>query len=309
MASPQRAAAAPTAPTAARLAVLGSPISHSQSPALHRAAYGVLGLDWSYDAIEVSEGSLTGFIDGLGTEWRGLSLTMPLKTEAAALISDLDSLAQHTGAVNTVLLRNGATGRTLSGFNTDVPGLVRALAEGGVREARRVVLLGAGATASSALISAAEIGAESVDILVRSPRKAAPLVELGRSRGLVVTVSQLPNAEAGNDSTPGRPITTIPALDSPASLMISTLPGGSLLGDVFSADFRRDTVLFDVSYSPWPSALALAWQRADGTVLNGLSMLLHQALIQVRIFVNGDPFEPVEREHEVLAAMRGALTV
>jgi shikimate dehydrogenase len=281
----------------ARLAVLGSPISHSQSPALHRAAYRELGLDWSYDPVEVSEGALGGFIDGLGAEWRGLSLTMPLKTEAAALITDLDPLAQHTGAVNTVLLRPDADGRTLSGFNTDVTGLVRALAEGGLTTARRVVILGAGATASSALIAAAEIGAESVDVLVRTPHKAAPLVELGRSRGVVVTVAELPS-----DSRQ-----TIPALATPADLLISTLPGGAQLGDVFPAEFRRDTVLFDVSYSPWPSGLATQWNSVNGTVLNGLSMLLHQALIQVRIFVNGDPFEPVEREHDVLAAMRGAL--
>lgn len=292
---------APRGTSGARLAVLGSPISHSQSPALHRAAYGALGLDWTYDAIEVSEGSLTQFVDGLGAEWRGLSLTMPLKTEAAALIEDLDPLAQHTGAVNTVLLQKGSEGRTLSGFNTDVTGLVRALAEGGVTVARRVVILGAGATASSALIAAAEIGAESVDILVRTPRKAAPLVELGRSRGLVVTVSELPVATGPNGTA------QVSALADPADVMISTLPGGTQLGDVFPASFRRDTVLFDVSYSPWPSALATAWQQVDGTVLNGLSMLLHQALIQVRIFVNGDPFEPVEREHDVLAAMRGVL--
>jgi len=289
----------PAGSASARLAVLGSPISHSQSPALHRAAYAALGLDWSYEAIEVAEGSLAGFIAGLGDEWRGLSLTMPLKTEAATLIEDLDPLAARTGAVNTVLLQPGATGRTLSGFNTDVTGLVRALAEGGVATARRVVILGAGATASSALLAAAEIGAESVDILVRTPRKAAPLVELGHSQGLVMTVTELPTDAAQAEA----------ALDGPAGLLISTLPGGTQLGDVFPATWRRETVLFDVSYSPWPSALAAAWQQVDGTVLNGLSMLLHQALIQVRIFVNGDPFEAVEREHEVLAAMRGALSV
>lgn len=295
-------AKAPSGSSGARLAVLGSPIAHSQSPALHRAAYTVLGLDWSYDAIEVSENSLSEFIDSLGDEWRGLSLTMPLKTEAAALIEDLDPLATHTGAVNTVLFRRGPGGLALSGFNTDVTGLVRALADGGVHEASRVVILGAGATASSAVVAAAEIGAESVEILVRTPRKAASLVELGRTRGLVVTVSELPTATA--DAAQG-----VSDVIGVADLMISTLPGGTQVGNVFSADFRRETVLFDVSYSPWPSALATSWQAVGGTVLNGLSMLLHQALIQVRIFVNGDPFEPVEREHEVLAAMRGVLPV
>ncbi|TFD33434.1 shikimate dehydrogenase family protein [Cryobacterium cryoconiti] len=283
----------PAPPPACRLAVLGSPIEHSLSPALHRAAYGALGLDWRYDAVRVAAGGLSDFLGSLGGEWRGLSLTMPLKHEVQAHLDGLDRIAEQTGSVNTVLLGETDGRRTLHGFNTDVTGLVRALAEAGVRRAVHVTLLGAGATAASALVAAAELGAETVDVLVRSPAKAAALVALGQSLGVVVTV---------------HPLTDLPNPERVSDLVISTLPGGSVLGAEFPADLRRTAVLFDVSYAPWPSSLARSWVLAGGTAVSGEGMLLHQALVQVRIFVSGDPFEPLPNEAGVLQAMRGALT-
>ncbi|MGO4691016.1 shikimate dehydrogenase [Glaciibacter sp. 2TAF33] len=292
----------PLPPAATRLAVLGSPISHSQSPALHHAAYLALGLDWTYEAHQVDADGLAAFIAGLDASWRGLSLTMPLKQAVLPLVSDLDRVAALTGAANTVLFRDGGAGpeagRSLSGFNTDVAGLVRALAEVRVTSVTHATILGAGATASSAMVAAAELGAEGVEVVLRSPAKAAHLVELGRTVGLVVTV-------AGFDSL---------GADRPSELVFSTLPGGIDLGSAVPGGaevpepVRRRAVLFDVSYAPWPSALARSWANAGGEVLSGLAMLLHQALVQVRIFVSGDPFEPLPREDEVLEAMRAALT-
>lgn len=276
-----------------RLAVLGSPILHSRSPALHRAAYRTLGLNWRYEAHEVRAGELASFIDVLGPEWLGLSLTMPLKHEVLPLIGELDRVAKLTGAVNTVLLKPGDGGRTLAGFNTDVAGLVRALAEHGLTRAVHVTLLGAGATARSALVAAADLGAEDVDVLVRDPAKALPLVELGTELCLTVSVSDLDDLAAARQTS---------------DLVISTLPGGSALSGQFAPDLRRKVPLFDVAYSPWPSALATSWQESGGTVISGLGMLLHQALMQDRIFVSGDPRIPLEGEDDVLAAMRGVLT-
>jgi shikimate dehydrogenase len=289
--------------TATRLAVLGSPISHSQSPALHTAAYRVLGLDWTYEARDVGATELVGFIASLDSSWRGLSLTMPLKQAVLPLVSDLDRVAALTNAANTVLFRGGSAGtdagRSLSGFNTDVAGLVRALAEVRVTGVTHATILGAGATASSALAAAAELGAEGVEVVLRTRAKAAHLVELGRTLGLVVTV-------AGFDSL---------GADRPSELVFSTLPGGTDLANVIPGGtvdvpeaVRRRAILFDVSYAPWPSALARSWMDAGGQVLSGLAMLLHQALVQVRIFVSGDPFEPLPREDEVLEAMRAAVT-
>ncbi|MDH6237298.1 shikimate dehydrogenase [Cryobacterium sp. CG_9.6] len=283
-------------PHAPRFAVLGSPIAHSRSPALHQAAYRALGLNWRYEAHEVRAGELESFIDVLGPEWRGLSLTMPLKHEVLPLIDDLDLVAQLTGSVNTVLITppGGPGGpRRLSGFNTDVAGLVRALAENGVTRARHVTLLGAGATASSAVVAAAELGAADLAVIVRDPTRALALVELGTRVGLTVTVS---------------PLTELAQAQSTSDLVISTLPGGSTISGEFPTALRRHVPLFDVAYSPWPSALAMSWQASGGTVLSGLGMLLHQALIQDRIFVGGDPLVPLDGEDEVLAAMRGVLT-
>lgn len=274
-----------------RLAVLGSPIEHSASPALHAAAYGVLGLDWEYGRRDVRSGELGAFLGGLGPEWRGLSLTMPLKHEVTALATELDHTARLTGAANTVLFREGDGGRTISGFNTDVAGIVRALAEHGVTGAGHVSILGAGATAASALVAAAELGAEDVRVLARTATRAAPLVDLGRTVGLVVAVSEL--AEPPDPS-------------SDSDLVISTLPGGVDLGWAFPQAIRESSTLLDVAYSPWPSALAQSWLDASGTVVPGIAMLVHQALVQVRIFVTGDPFEPLPNEDAVLEAMKAA---
>ena len=286
----------PDGDTPRRLAVLGSPIAHSLSPALHAAAYAALGLGWQYSAVEVDAGELDGFLDGLGADWLGLSLTMPLKHQVQARLSDIDRVATLTGAVNTVRFGDepvDGSGRSLTGYNTDVPGLVRALAEAGVDQAARVTLLGAGATAASALVAAAELGAEFVDIITRTPARADNLVDLGRRLGLVVTVADL---SASGD--PGRN----------SDLVISTMPGDAALATEFPAELRANTLLFDVGYAPWPTALAASWTAAGGRACSGLTMLLHQALIQVRIFVGSDPFQPLPDEAAVLTAMRAALT-
>ena len=106
-----------------RCAVLGDPVAHSLSPALHRAGYAAVGLDWTYDAHRVVAGGLSAFVRSLDASWRGLSLTMPLKREAVELASDVSPVARLAGAANTLLLVDGA----LHADNTDVPGAVAAL--------------------------------------------------------------------------------------------------------------------------------------------------------------------------------------
>ncbi|MFI5099653.1 MAG: shikimate dehydrogenase, partial [Actinomycetes bacterium] len=139
-----------------RAAVLGSPVAHSLSPVLHRAAYAYLGLDWTYEAVECDEAGLAGFVAGLTAQWAGLSLTMPLKTAVLGLLDETDEPIRLARAANTLLLRDGRR----VGANTDVPGMVAALAELGVGGggAGRATVLGAGATARSALVSLAAAG-------------------------------------------------------------------------------------------------------------------------------------------------------
>jgi shikimate dehydrogenase len=292
------AKAAPAAKTAKprkatpsrRLAVLGSPIQHSQSPALHRAAYEALGLDWSYEAVEVTEDGLPGFVQELGPEWRGLSLTMPLKKAVLPLLAETDRYAEQTGGANTVLL----DGDTLRGFNTDVPGIVRALQAAGLEEARYVHILGGGATAASALVAAAELGAERVDVHVRDLTRSGWIEPLANDLGLRVRIRPFAQADR--------------SLDVP-DLVIGTLPGGTRTEAVYTDTTRRRSMLFDVAYEPWPTPLARQWEAVGGRVVSGLALLAHQALLQVRVFVAGDPLQPLPDEPDVLAAMLDAVGI
>ncbi|UOQ89005.1 shikimate dehydrogenase [Agromyces endophyticus] len=269
-----------------RLAVLGSPVAHSKSPALHRAAYARLGLDWEYSAIEMTGDRLAAFVDERDASWRGLSLTMPLKQDVLPLLDEVDELATLTGAANTVVFDGGRR----RGFNTDVGGIVRTLGESGVRSIDRGILIGAGATAASALVAMAELGAREVRVLVRRPGSADPLGVLGRNAG--VAVDELPLAALGELG------------EGDGELVIATVPGGTDLGVAPAAALVAGAALLDVAYDPWPSPLGAAWLAGSGRVVHGLGMLLHQALLQVRVFVHGDPFTELPGEHDVLAVMR-----
>ncbi|SMQ67785.1 shikimate dehydrogenase [Agreia sp. VKM Ac-1783] len=276
-----------------RLAVLGSPIAHSLSPRLHTAAYAALGLDWRYDAVDVTEDDLATFVAGRRDEWLGLSLTMPLKHGIQPMLDGRDELSMLTGSTNTVRFTHVDGERRLDGFNTDVGGIVRALAEKSIVHARQVAILGAGATAASAVVAAAQLGAEHVSVLARSPEKAEDLTRIAHSAGTSIALLPL----------------TVASLDIvDASLVISTLPGtvepAVLLGDSTIAA-RSD--LLDVAYHPWPSALGDIWNASDRSVVSGLRMLIHQALLQIRIFVNADPALPLPDESAVLAAMEASV--
>ncbi|MDP3949214.1 shikimate dehydrogenase [Microbacterium sp.] len=268
--------------SARRLAVWGDPIAHSKSPALHSAAIRVLGLDWEYGRRQVNADGFSAALHGLDDSWRGLSLTMPLKEQAFRAAEILDPHADLTGAVNTLLL-----GTSLAGFNTDVGGIIDAFAEHDVRSVSHARILGAGATASSALVAVAEMGAQRIDVRARRPERAQTLRALGERLGVEVNVGDFAAQVDGVDIT------------------VATLPGGAVL-DTAAAFATGGGTLLDVAYAPWPSALASAWTSDD--VIPGLAMLLHQAVRQVRVFVHGDPLHELDDEAGVLTAMRTALT-
>jgi shikimate dehydrogenase len=274
----------------AHLAVLGSPIAHSRSPRLHTAAYAELGLDWAYGAEEVTGPELAGFVAARDASWRGLSLTMPLKRDILPLLDSLDATARLSGAANTVLFDRSSGELALRGFNTDVFGVVAAFREAGVDRLDRVQILGGGATAASVLVAVHRMGAAHVLLSLRDPARAAGLVALGEELGVVVTPAPLETAQVGSPDA-----------------VVSTIPGHGEHGLVFPRAVREHAVLFDVAYDPWPSAFARSWAEADGRVVSGLGMLLHQALAQVRIFVGGSPDVTLPAEARVLAAMRDAI--
>jgi shikimate dehydrogenase len=267
-------------PGARRAAVLGSPIAHSLSPVLHRAAYAALGLDgWRYDRFEVDEAALQAFVEGLApAEWAGLSLTMPLKRAVLPLLDEISDTATCVEAVNTVVL--GADGRR-RGDNTDIPGMLAALTERGVTSVPSAAILGAGATASSALAALARICTGEVTGYVRGPERAAQMRQWGERLGVTVRVADWRDAAE--------------ALHAP--LVVATTPSGAadaLAGHVPD----RPGTLFDVVYDPWPTPLAAAWAARGGTVVSGLDLLVHQAALQVELMTGVAPAP--------LAAMRAA---
>lgn len=242
-----------------RCAVLGSPIDHSLSPLLHRAAYAALGLDWTYDRVDVAADELADFVAGLDETWRGLSLTMPLK-EAVLGLGEVDPVARRAGAGNTLIL--DGSGRRV--YNTDVAGLVWAVRRVTAAPLPQVTLLGSGATARSALLAAAELGAVEVTVLARTPGKAAPLAALGAELGLPVAV---------------RPWSSdLPAAD----LVVSAVTAGAVDGRADAVAASAPLVL-DIVYAPWPTPLARSVERTGGTVIGGLDLLVGQAIRQVEL--------------------------
>ncbi|EYT78531.1 shikimate dehydrogenase [Streptomyces sp. Tu 6176] len=270
-----------------RAAVLGSPIAHSLSPVLHRAAYAELGLtDWSYDRFETDEAALPGFLEGLGPEWAGLSLTMPLKRAVIPLLDEISDTAASVEAVNTVVLTED--GRR-TGDNTDIPGMVAALREHGIEQVDSAAVLGAGATASSALAALARVCTGEVVAYVRSGARAAEMRGWGERLGVEVRTEDWSRA--------GQALT--------APLVIATTPAGTT--DALAAAVpERPAALFDVLYDPWPTPLAARWSMAGGAVVSGLDLLVHQAVLQVEQMTGRAPapLEAMRRAGEKALADR-----
>jgi shikimate dehydrogenase len=278
-----------------RLAVLGSPIAHSLSPALHRAAYAELGLDWHYDRAEVASGELEQFLhETRGTStpdpartWRGLSLTMPLKREVLPLLDTVSPLAAALGVANTVVIDDD--GRR-HGHNTDVDGIVRTVEAHHDARPESATILGGGATASSAIWAAWQLGARSFSIHLRNPMRAGELTSLASELGCDISIA---------------PLTELGAL-APLDFVISTLPGG--VADELSLRPRSaSSVLFDVAYEPWPTRIASSWAADGGIAFSGLDMLFEQAVSQVRLFTGLPQEARLDHEDRVRTAMRAAV--
>jgi shikimate dehydrogenase len=269
-----------------RAAVLGSPIAHSLSPVLHRAGYAAAGLEeWRYDAHEVDAAALPGFVAALGPQWRGLSLTMPLKEAAAALATTVDDVARRAAAVNTLVRRDdGGWDAT----NTDVIGLVRALRPHLREGSTRALVLGAGATARSAVLALAELGVTTLTVRARDTSRAADLLAWALDLGTGI--------RNGSVAALGPWVTTRD------DVVVSTLPGSA--GDVAAATVpsAHPGVLLDVVYAGWPTPLARAAAASGMTVVSGLDMLVHQAAEQFRLFTGHEA--PVDA---MAAAGRAAL--
>ncbi len=265
-----------------RCGVVGSPIAHSLSPVLHRAAYAELGLDWSFDAHEVPAGALARFCAGLGPQWRGLAVTMPLKAEALALAPVAAPGAVAAGGANTLVRAVGGTGGGAgwAADNTDVAGIRAALGEalrhaGSVGRVRVAAVLGGGATARSAVVALAAL-ADRVEVYVRSPGRRPGLVDSASAAGVAIA----PRGWEERADAWG------------ADLVVATTPAGVLDGDAAALPTTVRGLLLDVVYAPWPTALAAAW-ASRAPVVGGLDLLVHQAAAQVRLMTGREVGLPV----------------
>jgi len=276
-------------------AVLGSPISHSLSPALHMAAYRALGLShWSYGAHEVQAPALRRFVAGLGPQWAGLSLTMPLKEAAFEVADEVSDLAREVGAINTLVRR--ADGGW-SGENTDVYGVSQSLHEAGCTQVTSALVLGSGATARSVVAALASLGCEKVTFAVRSAARQETLDQASRA-GLEVDVVGLGQvADLLGDTRVV--VSTLPGNALPGN----TLPENALTGRLLHEGPRPvGHLLMDVVYTGWPTPLARTFHEAGASVVSGLEMLVHQAAEQVRLMTGLCP--PVDQMRAAgLAAM------
>lgn len=272
-------------------AVLGSPISHSKSPLIHAAAYRVLGQDWDYSRFEVPKGGLKRFIETDGAGFDGFSLTMPLKEDAFAFADVSDEISQSTRASNTLVRID----EKWHSFNTDVFGITQAISQASSTPISLSVIIGSGATATSAMVAIAQLApGSSVLVLARNKETRQHLMIFGRGLGLQVSSVRRLGSAAKR-----------------AQLVISTLPGGAmdlaakkLSGSCF---FKPVGLLLDVAYHPWPSQLAEVWRQKNLKVVNGLDMLIWQAVAQIRIFNTGNPLLELPNEIAVVQAMRIAL--
>ena len=276
-----------------QFAVVGSPISHSKSPIIHRAAHRVLSLDWNYSAVEISEGRLLQFLETLDDSWHGLSVTMPLKLEATRLASELDPIAQATRVTNTLC----RTQQGWKGFNTDVFGIQSALKDSLSSGATRVLILGSGATATSAVFAALLSNpASKVTVVARDAMKAKQTRSLALDAGFSIDI---------------RSFKALYRSLATADIVISTLPAGALdsyatkLGRAWF--FKPRGLFFDIAYSSWPSAFASAWMARSLPAVSGIEMLIFQAIAQLRVFTSGDVDAALPNERAVELAMRDSL--
>ena len=260
-----------------RAAVLGSPISHSLSPRIHNAAYQELGFSGIYTAMEMVDSDFPDFLKSLDTsEWAGLSLTMPLKESALGIVDFVDPVAAQISSGNTVFFDDGKSILC----STDHLAFARIFQN---VEISKVAVIGGGGTARAAIGALTGL-VPGADVLLRSRDRISKL----QQAGLDLKLNFLP-------------------LDSSLSdydLVVSTLPAGAADSLALSVHEGKGT-LFEVLYNPWPTALVAKWQELNLPVIDGFTLLVEQALDQIRI-MTGREFDYTQMRHFLNELVRAA---
>jgi len=242
--------------------VLGSPISHSLSPLLHKTAYELLGIEGSYSAFEVQSEQLRHFLNNEGSALNNVSLTMPLKEEALSIADTVSDLARQIQSGNTLSKKEGLWNLT----STDVEGFTFALESHNRNTMGDVLIIGAGATAR-AVIAACDGVSRSVSVINRNPDR-----EIAIRNSAPHLVVEFISWESSIDFTK-------------YDLVVNTTPGdtAALFVDQVTA---TSATFFEVLYSPWRTLLLSKWRESGGYGIDGLDLLIHQAISQIEIFAS-----------------------
>lgn len=269
-------------------AVVGSPIGHSLSPVLHRAAYRALGVtDARYTAHEVTAGELEAFLaDPLGRGMDGLSVTMPLKHEARRIAAERDEVTERLGIANTLVRLPDGGWRA---ENHDVHGIRESLRRLGADQPASGAVIGSGATALSALAALIDLGVQEIALTARDRSKLATLEEFAARFGIVrVRTRVVPWEKAGS------------ALDVDVAVSALAAPGDRDLARRLARGpdgAPVPTAFLDVLYDPWPVPLAALMQGRGAAVISGVEMLVQQAGRQVEsmLSVSAAPLDAMRR--------------
>jgi len=277
------------------VAVIGNPVRHSLSPAIHNAAFRAKGLNFLYVAFEVREiGPAMAGVRALGIQ--GLSVTIPHKTAVMAYLDEIDPAAREIGSVNTVVNRNGL----LYGTSSDGPGALAAFREDGVDAVgKRIVILGAGGAARAvAFALAGEGGAASMSIVAlreEAERTRALAQAVARYGDIAVQPGELEDEaffrRAVRESdllVNATPVGMAPRVD------VSIVPAGWL---------HPGLTVFDVVYTPRRTRLLREAAAAGCATVEGLGMFVHQAAVQFRLWTGEEP--PVDLMRSVLVRSLG----
>jgi shikimate dehydrogenase len=268
--------------------IIGNPVEHSLSPAIHNAAFRKLGLNCVYLAWKVE--SISDAITGLRAlgNFRGASVTIPHKVSAVPLLDEIEPTARKIGAINTIVAENGR----LIGYNTDATGALRALREGGVTlTGHRIVMLGSGGAARAiAFALATESGVGKLTLLgVDDKERAALASDLRSKTALAVEEDVLDERSLGR---------TVPA----AQVLIHCTPiGMSPKADatcVPASLLHPGLAVMDIVYNPRETRLLTEAKRAGCKTIPGLEMFLNQAVTQFELWTNRPA--PVEVMRAVL---------
>jgi shikimate dehydrogenase len=256
--------------------VIGNPVEHSLSPAIHNAAFQALGVNCVYLAWKVE--AIGDAIRGLRAvgNFRGASVTIPHKVAAVPFLDDLEPTARHIGAINTIVAEQGR----LIGYNTDATGALRALREGGVPLAgQRIVMLGSGGAARAiAFALAAESGADKLTLLGVDDKERTALASDLRSKAKMAIEDAFLD-----DSSLGRAIPE-------AQILIHCTPlGMSPKSDATCVPaplLHPGLAVMDIVYNPRVTRLLLEAKRAGCKTIPGLEMFLNQAVTQFELWTN-----------------------